>query len=95
MIEICLDYVFEVVKIKRHGPLKSSSIILQAKSYFSIHKCTPRTNKICFMMVLKLDLDFILPRKIVHDIKYLATRTFIDDLVNKWGWKVVFRASFV
>jgi hypothetical protein len=87
--------VFEVVKNKLHGPLESGSSILKAKRHFSIRECTPRTNKICFMLVLGLDLNLIVPKKTVHERKYLTTRTCIDDLVNKWGWKIVFQETFV
>jgi hypothetical protein len=87
--------MFEVLKIKLHGPLKSSSSILQAKRNFSIRKCTQKTNKNHFMLVLRLDLNFIILGKTIHEIKYLATRIFIDDLVNKRGWKIDFQASFV
>jgi hypothetical protein len=43
----------------------------------------------------QLDLNLVVPEKNVHKIKYLTTHTFIDNLVNEWGWKIIFRASFV
>jgi hypothetical protein len=55
----------------------------------------PRTNKIHVMLVLGLDLNFIVHGKTIHERKYLTTCTFIDNLVNKWGWKIFFRESFV
>jgi hypothetical protein len=39
-------------------------------------------------------MNLIIPRKYIHEIKYLTTCTFIDDLVNKWGSKIVFQAIF-
>jgi len=87
--------VFEVVEGKQHGQLKSGSIILKAKKHFHVCECTPRTNKCYFMLVLGLDLNLVVPEKTIHKRKDFTTRTLIDNLVNEWGWKIIFRASFV
>jgi hypothetical protein len=81
--------VFGIVERKIHGPLKSGSIILQAKRHFSISKCTPWTDKSCFMLVLGVDLYLIVSRETIHERKDLAAYAFIDNLVNKWGGEII------
>jgi hypothetical protein len=87
--------VFEIVEGERHDPLKSGFNILKAKRNFLVCECTPRTYKRCFMLVLGLDLNLVIPGKKVHKRKDLTTYIFNDNLVNEWGWKIIFRASFV
>jgi hypothetical protein len=80
---------------KQHGPVKSGSNVLKAKAHFFVCECTPMTYKRFFMLVLGLDLNLVLPGKTVHKRKDLTTHTFIDNLLNEWGWKIIFQASFV
>jgi hypothetical protein len=47
------------------------------------------------MLVLRLDLNLVVPEKTIHKIKDVTTCTFIDNLVNEWGWKNIFQESFV
>jgi hypothetical protein len=47
------------------------------------------------MLVLGFDLNLIVSLKTIHERKYYTTHTFIDNLINKWGWKIVFRESLV
>jgi hypothetical protein len=46
------------------------------------------------MLVLGFDLNLIISQKIVHERKYFATCTLIDNMINKQGWKIVFQARF-
>jgi hypothetical protein len=87
--------MFEVVKCKRHGPLESGSSILEAKRHLTIGECTPRTNECLFVLVFRFDLDLIISRKTIHEQKGFTTGTFINDLVNEWGWKIIFWTCLV
>ena len=80
---------FEIIKDQGHGPLKSSSTILKAKRDFLICKSSPRTNKCSFMLILGFDLNLIISRKTVHEAEYLASRTLIQNLIDKWCGKII------
>ena len=41
------------------------------------------------MLVLGFDLDLIVSGKVVHKVKYLASRTLIQNLINKWCGEVI------
>ena len=82
--------MFEVMKRKRHRPLESGSNILKAKRHLTIGECTPRTNKCCFVLVFRFDLYLIISRKTIHEINDFSTHTLIDNMINKWGWKIIF-----
>ena len=43
------------------------------------------------MLVLGFDLYLIVLGKAVHKGKYLASHTFIQNLINKWRGGVIFR----
>jgi hypothetical protein len=47
------------------------------------------------MLILELDLNLVLPIKTIHKRKYLTNCTFIDNMVNEWGWKIIFQEIFV
>jgi hypothetical protein len=82
--------MLEVMKRKRHGPLKGCPIISKTKRHLSIHECTPWTNKCHFVMVFRFDLYFIISQKTIHERKGLATCTFINDLVDERCGEIIF-----
>jgi hypothetical protein len=82
--------MFEVVKHKRHGPLESGSNILETKRHFSTGECTPWTNECRFVLVLRFDLDLIISSKTIHERKGFTTGAFINDLIDEWGWIIIF-----
>ena len=86
---------FEIMEYQGHSPLKSGSSIFKAKGNLPICKGTPRTNKGRLMLVLKFDLYLIVSRKAVHKIKYLASRTLIQDLIDKWCGKIIFKTDTI
>ena len=47
------------------------------------------------MLVLRFNLDLIIPRKAVHEGKHLATRTLIQNMINKWCGEVILRTGSV
>jgi hypothetical protein len=85
--------MFVVMEGECHGPLKSGSSILKAKRHFPLCECTPRTYKIHFMLILEFYLDLIIPKKTIHKRKDLTMCTFINNLVNEWGGKIIFSGN--
>ena len=81
IIKVRLDNVLNVMESKIHFLLKGSPYIFQSKEHFSVRKGTPRTNKILFMLVFWLNLDFILLGKTIHKRKNFTLRTSINDLI--------------
>src|SRR5713226_7454945 len=75
---------FEIMEDQGHSPLKSGSDIFKAEKHLPICKGTPRKNKGSLMLVLRFDLYLIVSGKAVHKGKYLASRTLIQNLINKW-----------
>jgi hypothetical protein len=57
VIQISLDYMFEVVERKGHSPLKSFSDIFKDERNFPVCKHTPRKNKRSLMLILGFNLD--------------------------------------
>ena len=95
VIQKYFDNPFEIVEDQGHVPLKSSSGVLKAKRHFSICKSSPRTNKCSLMLVLGFNLYLIVSGKVVHKRKYLATSTFIQDLIYKWCGEIIFRIGTI
>ena len=78
-----------------HSPLKSGSDILKAKRHLPICKGSPRTNKGHLMLVLGFDLYLVVSIKVIHKGKYLASRTLIQNMINKWCGKIIFRIGTI
>ena len=87
--------MFEVMKCKIHGPLESGSSVLETKRHFSIGECTPRTNECRFVLVLRFDLDLVIARETIHERKGFTTGALINDLVDEWGWIIIFWTCLV
>ena len=47
------------------------------------------------MLVLRFNLYLIVSRKSVYKRKYLATHTFIQDLIYKWCGEIIFRIGTI
>ena len=47
------------------------------------------------MLVLRFDLYLIVSEKDVHKGKYLASRTLIQNMIDKWCGKIIFRTSTI
>ena len=47
------------------------------------------------MLVLGFDLYLIVSRKSVHKGKYVASRTLIQNLINKWCEEIVLRIGTI
>ena len=95
VIQKYFDNQFEIVEDQGHGPLKSSSGVLKAKRHFLICKSSPRTNKCSLMLFLRYNLYLIISRKPIHKGKNLATRTLIQNLINKWCGEIVLRIGTI
>ena len=78
-----------------HSPLKSGSGIFKAEGHLPICKGTPRTNKGSLILVLRFDLYLIVSRKAVQKGKYFASRTLIQNLVNKWCGEIILRIGSI
>ena len=47
------------------------------------------------MLFLRFDLYLILSKKAFHKGKYLASRTLIQNLINKWCGKIILRIGTI
>ena len=47
------------------------------------------------MLVLRFNLDLIIPEKAVHEGEHLTTRTLIQNLIYKWCGEVVLRTGTI
>jgi hypothetical protein len=79
----------------RHNTLKSYASVLETKRDFSIGKSTPRTNKRSLMLILRNNVDFIIPGETIHQREDFTSGAIVDNLINKRGMKVVFGTNFV
>ena len=86
---------FEIMEDEGHSPLKSGSDIFKVKRNLSICKGSPRKNKGSLMLVLRFNLYVIVSEKSVHKIKYLASCTLIQNLINKWCGKIILRTCMI
>ena len=78
-----------------HIPLKSGSGVFKAERHLLIRKGTPWTNKGSLMLVLRFDLYLIVSGKSIHKGKYLASRTLIQNLINKLCGKIILRTGTI
>ena len=95
VIQKYFDNRFEIMEDQGHSPLKSCSDVFKAKRHLTICKGSPRTNKGNFMLVLRFNLYLIIPEEAVHKRKYLASRTLIQNLINKWCGKIILRIGTI
>jgi hypothetical protein len=65
------------------------------KGIFRYAKVPQGQIKVHFMLVLGFDLNLIVSRKTIHERKDFAACTFIDNLIDKRGWEIVFRAGLI
>ena len=47
------------------------------------------------MLVLRFNLYLIISGKAIHEGEHLATRTLIQNLINKWCGKIVLRTRMI
>ena len=47
------------------------------------------------MLVLRFNFYLIISEKAIHEGENLATRTLIQDLINKWCGEIVFRIGMI
>ena len=47
------------------------------------------------MLVLRFNLYLIIPEKDVHKGEHLATRTLIQNLINKWCGEIILRIGMI
>ena len=59
IIDICFDYMLEIMKHEVHSSLEGRSIIFKAERHFLVCKSTPRTNKCHLMLILGLNLNLV------------------------------------
>ena len=78
-----------------HSLLKNGSKVFKAERHFLICKGTPRTNNGSLMLVLRFDLYLIVSRKAIHKGKYLTSSTLIQNLIDKWCGKIIFRKGTI
>ena len=86
---------FEIMEDQGHSPLKSGFGVFKAERHLSICKGTPRTNKGSLMLVLGFDIYLVVSKKDVHKGEYLASRTLIQNLINKWCGKIILRTGTI
>jgi hypothetical protein len=83
------------MEIIRHISLKSCASILETERKFSIGKSTPRTNKSGLMLILRNNVDLIIPGETVHKREDFTSGAIVDNLIDERGRKVVFGMGFV
>jgi hypothetical protein len=93
--QISLQYVFNIMEIKHHGPLKSGSRIFKAKGNLFLCKGSPRTNKSYLILVLGLDFYLLIAKKIVHERENLTSYALVMNLIDKWCTKVILRTIII
>ena len=47
------------------------------------------------MLVLRFNLDLIIPEKVVHEGEHLATHTLIQNMIYKWCGEVILRIGMI
>ena len=83
------------MKDQVHGPLKCSSGIFKAEGNLLICKSSPRTNKCSLVLVLRFNMDLIIPEKAVQKGEHLATCTLIQNMIYKWCGEVILRTGTI
>ena len=78
------------MEAERHGQLKCGSNIFKAKWHNMICKCALGGFESRLVLVLFQDLNLVITRKTIHEIKYFMVDTEINDLVNERSGEVVF-----
>jgi hypothetical protein len=95
IVQIWLNNVLDIMEIIRHSALKSCASILKTKRKFPIGKSTPRTNKSSLMLILRNNVDLIIPGETIHEREDFTSDAIVDNLIDEGGRKVVFGTSFV
>ena len=80
----------EVTEAVCHGALEGGSSVSHAKGHDLICECAPWGCECHFIMVLFLDLDLVISRKTIHEVKGLMSGACIDDLIDDRYGEVVF-----
>ena len=83
------------MKGKGHGLLKRSSDVFKAEGHLPICKHSPMANESSLMLVLVFNMDLIISGKSIHEGEHLATRTLIQNMINKWCEEVVLRIDTI
>src|SRR5271168_3567328 len=89
VIQVRLYDVSYIMKSIRHRTLKSSTGIFEAEGELFISKGAPGTDEGRLMLICRSNVDLVVTRKTVHERINLATRTLVDELVDKWSGVVV------
>ena len=55
-----------------------------------IHKHAPRGSESGFVLIFFADMDLVITRKSIHEVKDFMTGTSVNDLVNKQSGEFVF-----
>ena len=95
IIQIYFNNIFKIVKDQGHGPLNCSSDVFKVEGHLRICKSSPRTNKCGLVLILRFNLNLIIPKKAVHKGKYLASCTLIQNLVYEWCGEFIFRTGLI
>ena len=80
--------MLDVIESIIHCSLKSFPDVFKTKWEFPISDCTLGIDEFFLIFVLWADVDLIVARKSIHEQKYFASNTIVDNMVNK-GSKIV------
>ena len=69
---------------------KVSPTFFNPKGIFFVHEGTPGENESGLMLVLRHDLDLVIPWKTVHKWEHFASGTLIQNLIHEWCGEVIF-----
>ena len=73
-----------------HGTLEGGSNDLQNRGHYLICECAPRGCECSLVMILFLDLNLVISRKVIHEGKDLMSGAYIDNLIDEGCWEVFF-----
>jgi hypothetical protein len=95
IVQIWLNDVLDIMESIRHSVLKSDASVLETGREFLIGKSAPTTNKISLMLILRNNVDLIIPRETIHQREDFTSGVIVDNMIDEGGRKVVFGTRFV
>ena len=95
VIQVRLDNVVNIMKCIGNLHLKRSPSIFVMEREIFVRECTPWIDKSCLFLIGKCDVDLVVTRKTIHEGKYLAPSTFINDLINEGSRIFIFRTRMI
>ena len=84
-----------VMKCIRHCALEGSTGIFKTERELLIGKSPPWANKSRFVLINRSNIDLVITGETVHKRIHFTAGTLVNDLINEWCGKIIFRTGFV